>query len=328
MKDSDLIVLNYAPLPDAMPTDGWHMLAPFGEFPGKTKTGREIVQVIDQAAADALVKNFSEAVNKNPSVGLIDREHFSETVGDTTAYGWIRELQKRADGVWMRVDWTDIGEPAVRNKRFRFISPVFLLADLGNGKARPVYLEGAGLTNRHNLKSSRPLFNKDGAPAAQGENNMNEIATLLGLAPDADPQAVLDALKAKIAELDSVKQQLAEATKTVEAAKTEALNKEAEAFIVANKTRIQHAEVIKKLYVQNKDAVLAMFNALPPGAASVMNTAAAQTPAPLAPVEPDKRSRSRTILCAKIMNREKCNFKTAWSIAREEKPELFKSIDN
>jgi phage I-like protein len=60
---------------------------------------------------------------------LIDFDHaadFAAPRGEPApAAGWIHELEARADGVWGRVAWTDIGAQALRERRYRHLSPVF-----------------------------------------------------------------------------------------------------------------------------------------------------------------------------------------------------------
>ena len=118
-----------------LPADGWFHLVPRGEYPNTTDDGRRVMQVLDDTAFDAMLKNFAPKL-------LIDQEHFSHDTGKSSeAFGWVAELQKRADGVWGRVEWTDLGEQAIKNRRYRFISPTWTrLQKLDADRLRPLRL--------------------------------------------------------------------------------------------------------------------------------------------------------------------------------------------
>lgn len=180
-----------------LPADAWFHLVPRGEYPHTGEKGAQRLQVIDDAALDAMVNSFRPKV-------LIDQEHFSyDSEKSSEAFGWIAEVQKRADGLYGRIEWTDLGTAAVTNKRYRFVSPVWLPRDvenLGGSKVRPRRLDSVGLTNTPNLRGMVPLSNRDGAPApaATTTNNrtptMKSIATKLGLSAEASEDAILAAV--------------------------------------------------------------------------------------------------------------------------------------
>lgn len=184
-----------------LPADGWFHLVPRGEYPNTTDDGRKVMQVLDDAAFEAMLKNFEPKL-------LIDQEHFShDTDKSSEAFGWIAELQKRADGIWGRVEWTDIGDAAVKNRRYRFLSPTWRqLQVLGNGeRVRPLHLLDVGLTNQPNIRGMVPLSNRNDefrrTDAADSNNNktnapMKQIAVKLGLAAEASEESILTAVTA------------------------------------------------------------------------------------------------------------------------------------
>ena len=58
-----------------MPEDGWYQIAPLGEFPHRPSG---VVQVVDQAACDAMANAFRQAAGEPNFAGLlIDFDHFS-----------------------------------------------------------------------------------------------------------------------------------------------------------------------------------------------------------------------------------------------------------
>ena len=80
-----------------MPADGWYQLAPLGEF-AHAQAG--VVQVVDQAACEAMAGRFSEeAQAPNFAGALIDFDHFSlDGEKRSKAAGWITALDARCEG--------------------------------------------------------------------------------------------------------------------------------------------------------------------------------------------------------------------------------------
>jgi hypothetical protein len=176
-----------------MPNDGWYQIAPLGEFPHQP-TG--VVQVVDQAACDAMTNAFKQESEKSNFAGLlIDFDHFSlDDKLKSEAAGWITELNNRDDGLWAKIRWSDIGEECVKGGRYRFLSPVWSQRDcddLGNGRLRPVRLLNAAVTNDPNLKGMMPLSNR--SKMGKQKSEMGNSATtegterfkwMLGSSPD------------------------------------------------------------------------------------------------------------------------------------------------
>lgn len=142
--------------------DGWVHVVPRGEYPHRD-SGK--VQVIDDRAFEQMMERFlREAARPNFSGLLVDQDHFSyDKSHPSSAYGWAKELDLRSDGLWARIEFTDEGESAVRNRRYKFVSPVFgETENLGNGRLRPVRLETIGFTNAPNMKGMNPIANRGG----------------------------------------------------------------------------------------------------------------------------------------------------------------------
>ncbi|NOU36241.1 MAG: hypothetical protein HOO88_05685 [Kiritimatiellaceae bacterium] len=162
-----------------MPADGWHQLAPLGEFP---HAAAGIVQVIDAEACNCMVAAFknARATSANFPGLLIDFDHFSlDAEKRSEAAGWITDLKfvepelitqnselitgKSPAGLFAHIRWSDIGEAAVKGGRYRFLSPVWAKTDcedLGDNRFRPVRLLNAAVTNDPNLKGILPLSNR------------------------------------------------------------------------------------------------------------------------------------------------------------------------
>lgn len=209
------------------PADGWYMIEPRGEHPCRRG---ELVQVIDGAAAAAIVNRFNaDAAAGKLSHGremLVDHEHFKHDLRqETRAYGWLQQLQSRADGIYGQIRWSGTGKQAVDGGDYRFFSTEYDPADLKilNGgqprRVRPLRLDGLTLTNDPNNKGGRPITNRDGAAPFAGSaetaehttkkkhRNMNTITQALGLAGEAGEDAILAAvtrLQNRVSELESL----------------------------------------------------------------------------------------------------------------------------
>ena len=153
-----------------LPADGWHQLAPLGEFP---HSAAGIVQVIDAVACTLMVAAFenARATSGNFPGLLIDFDHFSlDAEKRSEAAGWITDLKfcppssgNNPAGLFASIRWSDTGEAAVKGGRYRFLSPVWAKTDcedLGGDRFRPVRLLNAAVTNDPNLKGILPLSNR------------------------------------------------------------------------------------------------------------------------------------------------------------------------
>lgn len=170
---------NASSLPLPEPADGsppeWVELIPAGRFFGRD--GRGPFELDPDKVAAAFVR---------AAVDLpIDYEHqtldASAKAGPVPAAGWIRGIELRDGALWGRVEWTPHAAELIRNKSYRYISPVFRHDKSG----RIVALEGAGLTHYPNLHLQ---------PVAHSKGDTMDITLLaeaLGAATDADLDALV-----------------------------------------------------------------------------------------------------------------------------------------
>jgi hypothetical protein len=103
------------------PADGWYQIEALGEHPNRAAG---VVQVIDGQSAASIVNRFNaDAAASQLRHGnelLIDHEHFSDQADqESRAYGWLQELQNRADGIYGRIRWTATGKAAVDGGDYR-----------------------------------------------------------------------------------------------------------------------------------------------------------------------------------------------------------------
>lgn len=163
----------------------WINLLPAGQI--TTVDGRGPYRVPSMTALAAQLK----AGDKLP----IDESHSTDRavpLGQSApARGWIVELQARdGAGLWGRVEWTGAGRKLVSDKAYRGISPA-LRVDRKTGEVFGVLR--ASLVNTPNLQGLVTLHSE--------ETNMDfkvKLIELLGLGSDADDDAIMAALSAKL----------------------------------------------------------------------------------------------------------------------------------
>jgi phage I-like protein len=204
-----------------LPADGWHQLAPLGEFP---HAAAGIIQVIDTAACNAMVASF-DFQKKSSTIFpglLIDFDHFSlDAEKRSEAAGWITDLKfvspgeadplyapssmphaAQAGGLWASIRWSDIGEAAVKGGRYRFLSPVWAKGDcedLSDNRFRPVRLLNAAVTNDPNLKGILPLSNsRTGAPAGRPPFDFTPLGKNASVTQEKNMKPIIDALLNKL----------------------------------------------------------------------------------------------------------------------------------
>ena len=308
-----------------IPADHWYQIEVTGEHPA----GKKRKQVIDQIAMESIVNRFNAekaAAGENFAGMLTDNDHLSHDLTKSTeALAWAQELEIRDGQLHARLDLTDIGEPAIRNKRFKFFSTEYDpedLEDLGDGRVRPLRLAGLAFTNRPNNRGQKPISNRSGDepgdPTQDTKPTMQPIATKLGLPADADEAAILNKLTAIMAELESLK------GKTAETDATAIMNRFGKRIPEA-----AQPEWKKRLITNREDTEKLMETTFPETAAReakavIFNRAAATSPETITNGGDDAtRDAERNSLVNGIRNRDHSTFQAAWVAAKQEKPELF-----
>jgi len=144
--------------------DDWIQLTPVGDFPHSAG-----MQRVDQVAVDKMVANFSGLRARFARrfggvpffIGHPDHPdpQIANRFTDKKAYGWIMELENRADGLYGRVKWSEPGKALLSNAHYKFFSPFWGAEEVGTetfgGRRtkvfRPVELVSVGLTNEPNI---------------------------------------------------------------------------------------------------------------------------------------------------------------------------------
>jgi phage I-like protein len=137
---------------------------------------------------------------------VIDYEHQSLQGRQAPAAGWIKDLEARSDGLWARVEWTPQAMEYLRNREYRYFSPVL---QLDQETRQPLALMQVGLTNVPAIKRLPPLVAKWEAAAPPGEEEgaavtqqatkkekirkgeeVEKLKLIMGLPPEAEDQAL------------------------------------------------------------------------------------------------------------------------------------------
>jgi hypothetical protein len=302
-----------------LPDDGWYQIEVPGEHFNRTAG---VVQLLDGAAFDAIVNRFAaEAAKPNFAGLLIDQDHFSlDPEKSTESFGWLMEVRNRAGQLEGRIEWTDIGEPAVKQKRFKFFSTVYAPQDVekvGTRKiknrdyplVRPLALDRLALTNDPNNKGGKPISNRDGNSAGAADENqpdkkMKNLMKALGLAEDASEESAVAAVQVITNRATTAEGQVT----TLKVERDALLTAQVEADLEKYKNRFKPAdrEKWKKQLIANRAGTLELLESIAAadsGSADpkhITNRQAARTPEE---AEADKQAEKDRARGAKIANR-------------------------
>lgn len=139
---------------------------------------------------------------------VIDYEHQTLENVQAPAAGWIKDLYKGEDAIIAKVEWTAKAAEYLKNKEYRYLSPVVLVRKKDQ---KAIAIHSVALTNTPAIDGMFALVNSlDIEDLSEGGNIMDlkELAKALGLPETATEdeirKAVADAAKAadKLKELD------------------------------------------------------------------------------------------------------------------------------
>ena len=152
--------------------------------------------LVDDLSAEMILREF-----KDRKLDLVvDYEHQTMLNVQAPAGGWIRELRKGEDAIIAKVEWTDKAAEYLKNKEYRYLSPVVKIRKDG----RVTAIHSVALTNvpaingmfamcADNDGTLDELFNEE-IEKEDEDMDLKEIAKLLGLPEDATEEQVRTAL--------------------------------------------------------------------------------------------------------------------------------------
>ncbi len=169
----------------------WVHLLPAGRF------GARDGRIFDNADPDGLIATFRDRAVDLP----IDYEHQNDRPearlsGPVPAAGWIKELKRKADGIWGRIEWTARARELIVAREYRYLSPALKFLPKSG---EIILLKGAALVHSPALHltalASEENDMTDSAAHAQVDPALTaRIAALVGLPADADPKDILTAI--------------------------------------------------------------------------------------------------------------------------------------
>lgn len=162
---------------------------------GESKIEGEAPVLLDREGMKTIIAEFERRGNDM----VIDYEHQTLRDGQAPAAGWVKKLiDKGAHGLWAAVEWTDRAREYLKNREYRYFSPVFWI---GAKDRRVVKIEHMALTNYPKLNSLRPIVARleMGEPQRKETSMLEKLKKLLGLADDAGEEQVMTAVEALVA---------------------------------------------------------------------------------------------------------------------------------
>ena len=176
-------------LPIAESPPEFIQVLPSGDFTGRD--GR----AFKNSTPELIISNFLQ----NEAPLPIDYEHATEADLGTLApaMGWVTSLENRNGEIWAKVEWTPRGAEFVKNREYRFISPVFFYDD---STKRIVSISSIALTNKPNLKLRALNVEEMIMPITENPQELPTLVTkiieILGLKADATAEDILSAVQA------------------------------------------------------------------------------------------------------------------------------------
>jgi phage I-like protein len=345
----------------APPADGYVHVEPYGEYTFRVTEGtnapRTLVMVIDEAAVDQQVATFrAEAAAAGSAFAgmLCDFDHFSLDNGQRSeAAAWVTDLEKRADGLWAKMRWTDDGLAAITGGRYRYTSSVHSPADcqtIAPGRVRPARLDRFALTNDPRMLQGavrmQPISSRQDPAGLSKENTTaldgrkgnamdykTMLVTMLGLPATATDEEIKTACESAQASLASCAQTQTDNTalkSRAEAAEKLVAGIKADATLTTLEGegyKFTSRDEVKTRLVADHDNALAFIRLQPPPAAAggepLRSRKDTQTPT-LDTSAPDK-AKARTDFVTEVQKR--FNFTSradAVARAQADKPELWK----
>jgi len=305
----------------------FHTVPTIGRYPGgdvtfQGKAVKNSVTVIDREGLDSMIATFRKLSPLDIEMGvLVDREHFSlDTSKNSDAMAWATDIREEEDGLWTRWEFTKPGKELYDGKILVSRSPVFGLQKVSDKEFRAMAIASIAMTNSPFFKMLSPFAAARAAGNQEREPNMKKVLMLLDLPETATEDEAAAALQALIDAKSASDAQL-------EAAQKKCREDRADAFILANKARINDVAKFRENYLKDPDGIEATMKSLATAApATRIQARDASTPQNVpGDKQPDAvlvARRNEVVTQYRAAN-PTANFSTAWSACRASHPDLF-----
>lgn len=134
---------------------------------------------------------------------VVDYEHQTLKGVEAPAAGWVKELKLEDGNIVAVVEWTPRGAEYLKNREYRYLSPVVNVRKTDN---KAIGLHSLALTNTPAIENMTPIVNSDNFEGGNENMDMQKLAAALGLGPDATEEQLMEALQAMVAENKSLKE--------------------------------------------------------------------------------------------------------------------------
>ena len=318
---------------DALPM--FHTVPPAGRYPSTIilADGEEVHGnlIVDDLAMTQIHATFQEESGRPGFAGLlVDREHLSELpAGDSTAAAWVKTMARRDDGLWTGWDLTDLGQPLIPTKRFKFRSPVFDLEKVAgtDNEWRPVRLVSVALTNVPHFKQLAASLNRENAATGGGSSMglIDRLRARLGK-PDAKEDEVFDLLDAALTAGDTAKTEVATLQARAKELEQAELNRQADEFVTAHEGKVADKAKLRARFVADPSGTreaFALLKAAPDKPSARQLGRDAQTPGDSAGTQGQDSAQKRKAAIASVKARDNCSNAQAAVRAQRENAGLW-----
>lgn len=164
--------------------------------------------VVDEKSYQMMLKEFKERKLDK----VVDYEHQTLQDVQAPAAGWITDLKLTDDAVVAKVEWNPKAAEYLKNKEYRYLSPVVRVRPSDN---RAFILHSVALTNTpaiDGMFSINKLSESADDYEEESEMDLKQILQLLGLPEDADEDAIkaaIETLTGSVKELKELKEKQA-----------------------------------------------------------------------------------------------------------------------
>lgn len=151
--------------------------------------------VVDQESFQSIKAKF---IDRALDI-VVDYEHQTLEDVQAPAGGWIKDLILQDDAIAAKVEWTPKAQEYLRNKEYRYLSPVVMVR---KSDLKAIVLHSVALTNTPAIDGMFPIINSINVNFDDDEGGtemdlLKKLAALLGLGEDATEEQ----LTQKIGEL-------------------------------------------------------------------------------------------------------------------------------
>ena len=172
----------------------WVQLAPYGRWDNVVG-----LQVFREPEAREVVNEFQSLLNTPQRllglpwyIGHPDHEPLKQRYKDTRAYGRIKELAARPDGLYGRVKFSADGKKLIEDEAYHGHSVNWAMRKGPDGGWHPFRLKSVGWTNEPQI----PVAPITAANEETTDPMKAELIKLLGLAETATDEEIMSAIKA------------------------------------------------------------------------------------------------------------------------------------